>query len=54
MTVETTQPIDKSPYVYDIEEENLRRICYFIDQDGVWERAARFMGYSNDDIIVSI
>lgn len=54
MSVETVRPIYKFPYVYDIEEEILRRICYFIDQDGIWERAALYMGYSRDQIIVSV
>lgn len=54
MSAETVRPIYTFPYVYDIEEDILRHICYFIDQDRIWEHAARYMGYSEGEITVSV
>lgn len=48
-----TQPIDNSMYVYDIPMTERINVCYFLDQDNLWEEAARKMGYSQNDIIVS-
>lgn len=48
-----THPIDNSIKVFDIPLTERVNVCYFLDQQDLWEEAARKMGYEQTDIIVS-
>lgn len=48
-----TETIDTSAYVYTLPETERISVCYYLDQNNVWEEAARQMGYESNDIIVS-
>lgn len=52
-TPESSDPIDRSDYVYNISQSILDSVCYLMDEDNLWEKAAKEMGYSDTDIIVS-
>lgn len=41
------------PYTYTIDSNKQIIICYYLNQNNVWERAANMMGYSAIDVIVS-
>lgn len=50
-----TQAMDRSIYVYQIPESTRISVCYYLDQNNVWEEAARKMGYNDEnDLIVSL
>lgn len=49
-----TEAMDRSVYVYQISEKDRISVCYYLDQNNVWEDAAKKMGYPINDIIVSI
>lgn len=49
----STDPVDNSDYVYEIPTTERTAVEYYLNQDDVWEEAARIMGYSKMDIIVS-
>lgn len=53
-TPRSTEPMDDSDYVYNIPSNERISVCYFLDQYELWEAAARKMGYSEMDIIVSL
>lgn len=40
-------------YTYSIDSNKQMIICYYLNQNNVWEWAANVMGYSDIDIIVS-
>lgn len=45
--------IDHSAYTYDLPQDVLNSVSYYLDQNNAWEEAARRMGYTPNDIIVS-
>lgn len=49
-----TEAVDRSAFVYDIPQDERITVCYYLDQNNVWEEAARKMGYNLTDIIVSM
>lgn len=56
----SNQPIKQQPnnvvndrYTYSIDSNKQMIICYYLNQNNVWERAANIMGYNAIDIIVS-
>lgn len=46
-----TEMMDQSVYVYLIPEQERTNVCYYLND--IWEEAAKKMGYSPNDIIVS-
>lgn len=46
-----TEVMDQSDYIYMISEDERINICYYLND--LWEDAARKMGYTASDIIVS-
>lgn len=50
-----THAIDRSLYIYQIPESARINVCYYLDQNNVWEEAARKMGYNDtNDLVVSL
>lgn len=48
----STGTIDK--YIYEINESERLHVCHHLDQESVWEEAAKNMGYKESDFIVSL
>lgn len=46
--------IDNSIYVYDIPIDEYINVCYFLQKNNIWIEAARRMGYSDINIVVSV
>lgn len=46
-----TETMDESDYIYLISEQERINICYYLND--IWEDAAKKMGYTQSDIIVS-
>lgn len=46
-----TEMMDQSDYIYMIPEQERINICYYLNE--IWEEAAKKMGYTPSDIIVS-
>lgn len=46
--------MENDAYTYSIDSNKQMIICYYLNQNNVWERAANIMGYSAVDIIVSV
>lgn len=46
-----TEMMDQSDYIYMIPEQERANICYYLNE--IWEEAAKKMGYTPSDIIVS-
>lgn len=49
----TGQLMDQSIYVYHIPEKERINICYYLDQNNMWEVAAQEMGYGISDMVAS-
>lgn len=47
-----TEMMDQSIYVYLIPEQERTNVCYYLND--IWEKAAEKMGYTPNDIIVSL
>lgn len=47
------EQIDNTIYVYDIPTDEYINVCYFLHKNNLWIEAARQMGYSDMDIVVS-
>lgn len=47
----STEMMDQSDYIYMIPEQERINICYYLNE--IWEDAAKKMGYTQSDIIVS-
>lgn len=49
---------DTSKYTYEISDSERRYVCYQLDANNVWEKAAEKMGYdistNSNDLIVSL
>lgn len=48
-----TNTVVTDRYTYSIDSNKQMIICYYLNQNNVWERAANIMGYNAIDIIVS-
>lgn len=46
-----TEMMDQSDFIYMIPEQERINICYYLND--IWEEAAKKMGYTQSDIIVS-
>lgn len=46
-----TEIMDESDYIYKLPQQERNNVCYYL-QD-IWEEAAKKMGYTSKDIIVS-
>lgn len=52
--------IDRSAYIYTLLQDERNGVCYYLEQNSqgeeqkMWEKAAEIMGYSINDIIVSM
>lgn len=40
--------------IFDLPSTERMNVCYFLDQENLWEEAAHKMGYSQNDIVVSV
>lgn len=47
----STGAMDK--YIYEINESERIHVCHYLEQQSVWEEAAKNMGYTKSDCIVS-
>lgn len=50
----TEEAMDKVAYVSSLTKDERINVCYHLDQNNAWEKAARKMGYTLNDIIVSV
>lgn len=50
---ESTDPIDRSDYVYNISQRILDGVCFLMNENDLWKQIAEEMGFSNIDITVS-
>lgn len=46
-------PEANDPYTYSLELNKQIIICYYLNQNNVWEKAANIMGYNATEIMVS-
>ena len=49
----TEEAMDKVAYVSSLTKDERINVCYHLDQNNAWEKAARKMGFTLNDIIVS-
>lgn len=48
-----TRPLHNDVYVYEIRTSDLRNLCVILDEQDLWQKVARKMGYDTSDIDVS-